>query len=251
MLESIMPQPDVYVSVIVPAYNEAERIAKTLLRFNEYLSPQPYQYEILVVNDGSTDNTKAVVEGLKNEIENLYFLDRGENRGKGYTVKEGMLKAHGKIRLFADADNATDISHFEKMRPFFDQGYDVVVCSRDPKDATGAEQAVPQPLFKRFLGYLGNLFIQYMAVPGIWDTQCGFKAFRNHAAEKIFSKTRISRWAFDVEVLAIAKLLHYKIAIVPAHWVNDLKTHVKFSGYMKSLWEVFKINRNLKKDIYH
>ncbi len=245
-----MPQLDVYLSVIVPAYNEAERIAKTLLRFNEYLSPQPYNYEILVVNDGSTDKTAEVVEDLKGQIKNIDFFDRKENCGKGFTVREGMLKAHGKIRLFADADNATDISHFEKMRPFFDQGYDIVICSRDPKDAKGAAQSVSQPLLKRFLGRLGNLFIQYMAVPGIWDTQCGFKAFRNYAADKIFVKTLVSRWAFDVEALALARLFNYKIGIIPAHWINDPKTHVTGSGYLKSLWEVFKINRNLKTKKY-
>src|SRR3989344_7654898 len=114
-----MPQPDVYLSVVVPAYNEADRIEKTLRRFNEYLSVQPYNYEIVVVSDGSRDATANVVARLVAEIKNLRFIDRKENKGKGYTVREGMLATRGKIRLFADADNATDISHFERMRSFF------------------------------------------------------------------------------------------------------------------------------------
>ena len=94
---------------------------------------------------------------------------------------------------------------------------------------------------------MGNLYIQYMAVRGIWDTQCGFKAFRDFAAEKIFSLALIDRWAFDVEALAIARKMDYRIAIVPAYWENDPKTHVSFMAYFKTLWEVFKINRSMKR----
>src|SRR3989344_7404293 len=242
-----MPKPDIYLSVIIPAYNEAERLPKTLRRFQEYFAVQAYSYEILVVNDGSRDDTGVFAKKMMGEIKNLRLIDRGRNMGKGYSVREGMLAAYGKIRLFADADNATDISHFDKMRAFFDSGYDVVICSRDSKDATGAKQAVAQAWWKRMLGNMGNLYIQWMAVPGIWDTQCGFKAFRDYAAEKIFSAAQTNRWAFDVEALALARKLNYKIGIVPANWVNDPRTTVRFSGYLSTLWEVFKISRNIKK----
>lgn len=220
---------------------------KTLRRFNEYFAAQAYSYEIIVVNDGSKDITADVVSSKESEIKNLRLIDRKRNMGKGYSVREGMLKAYGRIRLFADADNATDISHFEKMRPFFDQGYEAVICSRDLKDAPGARQAVPQVWWKRMLGNLGNLYIQWLAVPGIWDTQCGFKAFRDFAAEKIFSAAKINRWAFDVEALALARKFGYKIGIVPANWINDPRSAVKVSSYFRTLWEVYKIRRNLKK----
>ena len=118
-----MPKPDVYLSVIIPAYNEAEKLPKTLRRFNEYFSAQAYSYEILVVNDGSKDKTVDIVGSMEREVKNLRLIDRKKNMGKGYTVRDGMLAAYGKIRLFADADNATDISHFEKMRTLFDKGY--------------------------------------------------------------------------------------------------------------------------------
>lgn len=242
-----MPKPDVYLSVIIPAYNEAEKLPKTLRRFNEYFVAQPHSYEILVVNDGSGDGTAEIAVKMAGEIKNLRVIDRKKNMGKGYSVREGMLAANGRIRLFADADNATDIAHFEAMRPFFDQGYEVAICSRDPKDAPGAKQAVPQVWWKRFLGNLGNLYIQWLAIPGIWDTQCGFKAFRDFAAEKIFSTSAINRWAFDVEALALAKRFGYKIGIIPANWINDPRTSVNFFSYFKTLWEVFKINRRLKK----
>lgn len=241
-----MLQSDIFLSVIVPAYNEEDRIRRTLKRFHEYLSAQPFSYEILVVNDGSRDHTAEIVEEMKREIKNLYLLNRKENKGKGFSVREGMLKTQGKIRLFADADNATDISHFDKMRPFFDKGYDVVIASRDKKDAAGARQSVSQSWYKRLLGNLGNLYIQRLAVKGIWDTQCGFKAFRDYAAEKIFSVSKIDGWMFDVEALALARKLNFKIGIIPANWINDPKTHVRFSSYLKSLWEVYKIHKRLK-----
>src|SRR3989344_9348991 len=114
-----MPKPDIYLSVIVPAYNEADRLPKTLRRFQEYFSAQPYSDEILVVSDGSRDGTVEAAEKLAGEIKNLRVIGREKNMGKGYTVREGMFVAYGRIRLFADADNATDISHFEKMRLLF------------------------------------------------------------------------------------------------------------------------------------
>lgn len=242
-----MPKPDVYLSVIIPAYNEAGRLPKTLRRFQEYFSAQPYNYEIIVVADGARDNTADVVRNMERDIKNIRLIERKKNMGKGYTVREGMLAAYGRIRLFADADNATDISHFDKMRPFFDEGFDVVICSRDAKDAPDAKQSVSQAWWKRLLGNMGNLYIQWMVIPGIWDTQCGFKAFRDYAAEKIFSAAKINRWAFDVEALALAKCFRYKIGIIPANWVNDPLTTVSLTAYFRTLWEVFKIRRSIRK----
>lgn len=234
-----------YLSVIIPAYNEGERIIKTIQRISEYLQKQNYSYEILVVSDGSKDETAEIISNLKSQISNLNLIDRKENKGKGYTVREGMLAAKGQIRLFTDADNSTDISYFEKMMPLFESGYDIVISTRDSKDAVGASQEVPQPWYKRLMGNLGNLYIQILAVPGIWDTQNGFKAFTAEAAEKIFCLAKIERWAFDVEALALARKFKYKIGIIPVHWINDPKSHVKLSGYFKVLLDVLKIRWNL------
>ena len=254
-----MSQSDIYLSVIVPAYNEAERLPKTLRRFQDYLSAAPFSSEIIVVLDGPADQTLEILQSMSPEVKNLKIFERRPNRGKGYTVKEGMLQALGRIRLFSDADNSTDISHFDRMRPLFDQGYDLVVCSRHPKDAPGAKQAAPQAWHKRLLGHMGNLFVQLVAVRGIWDTQCGFKAFRDSAAEKIFSQTVIERWGVDIEVLALARALGYKIGIVPASWINDPRSHMTLLGYFQVLCETIKnsvefiqrqvptVNRPLKK----
>ena len=236
---------NIYLSVIIPAYNESKRITNTLLDIDLYLSKQKYDYEIVVVDDGSKDNTVKVVNELTQLVKNLRIIDNKENHGKGWVVRQGMLESLGQIRLFMDADNATTINHFEKMIPLFEQGYSVVVGSRDNKDAAGAKQAVPQSFFKRLLGNSGNLLIQFLAVPGIWDTQCGFKAFTNKVAEDIFRLSLINRWGFDIEALALAKKLKHKIGIIPVNWINDPNSRVTLRGYLNTFRELFKIKWNL------
>ena len=239
------------LSVIVPAYNEAARLPQTLRRFHEYLAAGPLSYEIFVVLDGPTDDTRDVALSLTAQIENLKVVERSVNRGKGYTVRQGMLLATGKVLLFADADNSTDIEHFEKMKPLFDQGYDLVIASRNPRDAQGAQQVVAQAWYKRFIGQLGNRWVQWLAVPGIWDTQCGFKAFRREVAERIFTQATIDGWAFDIEALALARAMQYKIGIIAAHWTNDERSHVRWFDYFRVLRDTLKVRRNLLTQKYH
>ncbi|MBI2038715.1 MAG: glycosyltransferase family 2 protein [Candidatus Niyogibacteria bacterium] len=236
-----------YLSVIIPAYNEESRIGKTLDAVSGYLKKQDFSSEVIVVSGGSTDRTVEVARSKASEIPDLSVVaqTKQENRGKGEAVKAGMLRASGTIRLFTDADNSTDIAHFDKMRPLFDEGYDVVIGSRHPWDAAGARQAVSQAWYKRLMGQAGNLFIQLVAVWGIWDTQCGFKAFRDEAAQKIFSRQRISGWGFDVEALALARKFGYRIGIIPVYWINDPVSHVRFSTYFHVLWETVMVRLNL------
>ena len=161
-----------------------------------------------------------------------------------------MLAAVGQIRLFCDADNSTDIGHFDKMTPLLDQGYDVVIASRNDLDVAGAEQVVAQAWHKRAVGRLGNQIVQRLAVPGIWDTQCGFKAFRAAAAERIFSQTTIERWGFDIEALALAQALNFRIGIIPAHWINDDRSHVRSLDYLNVLADTWAVRRNLRAGKY-
>jgi dolichyl-phosphate beta-glucosyltransferase len=246
-----MPETNIDLSIIVPAYNEAERLPKTLRRLQEYLNARDLSYEILIILDGPTDNTRKVLDGMVSEMCGVRILEWKVNRGKGYAVKTGMLNARGRVRLFTDADNSTDISHLEQMLVLFEQDHDLVICSRHPRDAAGARQVVPQPRHKRLIGSLGNLFIRLVAVRGIWDTQCGFKGFRDYAAEKLFSQSSIERWGFDIEILALAKAVKYKIGIVPAYWVNDLRSHVGMSGYLDSFREMLLVRRNLSRGKYN
>lgn len=231
-----MTQP--FLSVIIPAYNEAERLPLTLVDIDKHLSKAEYSSEILVVNDGSTDRTSEVVTKMMGMIKNLKLVDNQVNRGKGAVVRQGMLVAKGAIRIFTDADNSTSIDQFNKMTPYFKEGFDVVIGSRAIK---GSRLEPPQPLYRRIPGKIGNLIIQTLLLWGIWDTQCGFKAFSERAAERTFQQARITGWGFDVEVLALAKKLGYRIKEVPVVWVNNPFSHLGASAYLKTLVETLKI----------
>lgn len=236
-----------YLSVVVPTYNESKRVPMTLVDIDRRLKEMDLpSYEIVVVDDGSKDNTVEILEKFKELITGLRVIANEENHGKGAVVRQGMLAARGEIRLFMDADNSTTVDQFAKMQPYFEDGVPVVICSRAIR---GAELSPPQPWYKGLFGKAGNLFIQALVLPGIWDTQCGFKAFTQAAAEDIFSRQQIERWAFDIEILALAKKLGYKIQEVPAHWVNDLRSHVKAADYLQVLWKTVLIAWRLRRGL--
>lgn len=246
-----MAQP--YLSVIIPAYKEAERLPMTLLAVDRYLRTVEYGYEILVVNDGSPDRTAEIVKKMAGAIKNLKLIDNQANRGKGAVVRQGMLLAKGRYRLFMDADNSTSVDQFKNMIPYFsadppaetsaqagggEEGCDVVIGSRAMKES---HQTPPQPWIRQLAGKIGNIIIQVLVLPGIWDTQCGFKAFSDRAAEEIFERAKITRWGFDVEALALAKRLGYRTKEIPVIWVNDTRSTVSASAYLQTLLETLKI----------
>jgi len=241
----------VNLSVVIPAYNEERRIEKTLREIEKYLSRQNYTFEIIVVSDGSRDKTAEVVENLKSQIKNLRLIDNKENRGKGFVVKQGMLQAKGKYRLFTDADNSTSIDHVEKMWLEFEKGAEVVIGTRDGRDAKGACQAHPQSWWRRLLGDVFNIFVKIVCgLWGFWDTQCGFKCFTQDAAKNIFPKCKIERFSFDPEILVIAKKDGFKINKIPVYWINDPESKVKFKSMVKMGIDLIKIRLNLIKGVY-
>lgn len=239
----------IFLSVVIPAYNEELRLPQTLAGVVNYLKHQPYTWEVAVVNDGSSDRTTSIVEDTHagdNRVRIVEY-DKPGNRGKGYAVRFGMLCVVGKYRLFMDADNSTTVDHFEQFRPLLESGNDVVIGSRAAK---GAEIAVHQAWWKEFLGVLGNRWIRFWAMPGIQDTQAGFKVFTGEAAEDVFPRLTIDRWGFDVEALAVARRQGYKIAERPIRWANDPNTKVSFKTYFEVLIEVVKIRWNIWKGVY-
>ncbi len=240
-----MAQP--YLSVVIPAYNEAERIPAALLAMDKHLSTVDYSYEIVVVDDGSTDNTPVIVEGMTKMVKNLRLVIAKENQGKGGTVRRGMREATGMIRLFTDADNSTSIDQFERMMPLFKEGYGIVIGSRA---AHGAELDPPEPFYRQVAGKVLNLIVQVLLLPGIWDTQCGFKAYTAEAAERIFAASRINGWGFDVETLVLGRRMGYRIKEMPVRWVDDTRSHVRFSAGLQFLSEIGKIRWWLWRDEY-
>jgi dolichyl-phosphate beta-glucosyltransferase len=243
--------PEIYLSVIVPAYNEEKRLLETLREIDKYLRSQNYESEILVVSDGSTDRTNEITKNLMVEINNLRLLEFPKKKGKGFGVRQGMLEAEGYYRLFTDADNSTSVDQVEKMLPYLkgtcpepvEGGYDVVIGSRDIR---GAVLDPPQPWQRRFTGEAFKLVRKIII--GLWeieDTQCGFKCFTKKAAGKIFPKCKIDRFSFDAEVLLIAKKLKYKIKEIPIYWKNDLASKVKFKSMVKMAIDLIKIKWNL------
>lgn len=237
------------LSVIIPAYNEERRISKTILDIDKYLSKQKYTYEIVVLDDGSKDRTKFVVEKFQDVVKNLRIISDSKNHGKGYVVRRGLLEAKGDFRVFTDADNSTAIDHVEKMWPFVDQGYEVIIGSRDVK---GAVIAVPQVWYRRvLLGNTFNLLVQAICgLWGIWDTQCGFKGLTKKAVEDIMPGCKIDRWAFDPEILVLAKKKGYKIKEIPVTWINDPESKVKLKSTIKMLLDVLKIRWNMIRGRY-
>lgn len=232
-----------YLSVIIPAYNEEKRITKSLMEIDGYLRLQKYEYEIIVVNDGSADKTVEVIRKLEPQVKNLFLIDNKKNQGKGFAVRQGFLKATGKYKLFADADNSVSINQIENFFPYFKQNYDILIASRNLK---GSALRPAQPLQRRALGYAFSLIFKiFIGVCGIKDSQCGFKIFTKKSAEDILPRCRINRWSFDAEILAIAKKLGYKIKEVPVIWKNDSNSRVNLAGMFGAVKDLVKIKLRL------
>lgn len=230
-----------YLSVIIPAYKEGERIGRNLLEIEKYLSHQNFDYEVLVVVDGSPDNTAEVARNYSSHITNLRVIDNKENHGKGYVVRQGLLEAKGKYRVFLDADGSTSISHLEKFLPEFENGYDVVIGSRDIE---GAFIQVHQPKHRELMGDGGNWLIRIIL--GLWkypDTQCGFKMLSAKAAEEVASRMVVDRFGFDFELIVLAEKLGFKVKQMPVRWMNEEGSTVGLTGkngFIQVLIDLFK-----------
>jgi dolichyl-phosphate beta-glucosyltransferase len=230
-----MFKPD--ISLIIPAYNEAERIGKSLLSAQNYLKDNFETYEIVVVDDGSTDGTANLARNYGDSVK-VFQLER--NSGKGAAVRKGMLESSGRIRVFSDADFSTPIYELKKIIGELESGADICIGSR----AIQPELIkVHQPFFRELLGKTFNLFVRTILFSGIKDTQCGFKGFKDYAAEQVFSKAKIDGFGFDVEILYIAKKENFRIKQVPVEWFNDDRTTVSPVKGLKAFFELFEIKR--------
>lgn len=236
-----------YLSVIIPAYREAERIGENLLEIENYLSSKNYTYEVLVVTDGSPDDTAKIARSRSSEVKNLRVIENKENHGKGYVVRQGLLEARGDLRLFLDADGSTSINHLDSFLPEFEKGFDVVIGSRDIE---GAFVQVPQPKIRILMGNMGNWAIR--VVLGLWsypDTQCGFKILTEKAAQAVASRMVVDRFGFDFELIILAKKLGFKIKQMPVRWLNEEGSTVGGlfgpNGFLQVLIDLFKTRLRL------
>jgi len=225
------------LSVIIPIYNEEQRLPNTLKKVSEYLEKQSYEYEIIAVNDGSGDRTGNILKESVSTVPSLRIVEI-RHRGKGSAVKQGMLEAKGEILLFTDADNSTSIDQVEKMFPWLSQGYGVVIGSRDVE---GAVLKPPQSWFRNLVTGEGFKFLRKILV-GLWDiedSQCGFKAFSREAAKKVFPRSRIEQFAFDPEVLYLARKFGYKIKEIPVVWANNVHSKVNTRSTVQMGFDLF------------
>jgi dolichyl-phosphate beta-glucosyltransferase len=238
-----------FLSVIVPAYNEERRLGDTLKRTHDYLRARFQRFEILVVNDGSTDRTGEVVDAFAKQAPEVELVQLRENSGKGCAVRTGMLAAEGDYVLFSDADLSTPIEEVEKALALMAKGYDVVIASRALPES---DVQVHQNFLRETMGKTFNRVVRLFSRLPFPDTQCGFKCFTREAAQDVFSRALINGFAFDVEALVLARKLGYRMADFPVRWINSPDSRVRiFSSPLQMLWEVVKVRVNLIRGRYN
>jgi dolichyl-phosphate beta-glucosyltransferase len=239
----------VKLSVVIPAYNEEQRLGPTLERVSSYLeSTRPGDWELVIVDDGSRDRTPQLVEEARQKWPQIRLIRNSPNRGKGYSVRVGVMESQGEQVLFSDADLSSPIEEIERLVPFYENGYDVVIGSRD---IIGSQIEVAQPLHRRVMGYTFMVLRDWIAVSGFRDTQCGFKLFRRNAAREVFTRSRVAGFCFDVEILAIAQTLGYRMCETPVIWRNDERSTVSpIKDSVKMLADLFRIRWNIIRGLY-
>lgn len=210
-------------SLIIPAYNESARLGSTLERVLAYVHAQGWNAEVIVVNDGSRDNTAEIVKSFAAKNPILRLVENPGNRGKGYSVRNGMLNARGEILLFSDADLSSPIEEAPKLLAALDQGADIAIGSRWLRSETQTQR---QPLHRQLFGRIFNLLLRLTLGLKFKDTQCGFKAFKQPAARIIFPLQKIERWGFDPEILFLARKFGFKVKEIPVVWGHSGGTRI-------------------------
>lgn len=230
------------LSIVIPAYNESARIEDALERVMSCVAAQGWDAEVLVVDDGSKDDTAAIVKRWMHDHPRLHLVQNPGNRGKGYSVRNGLLQAAGEVVMFTDADLSAPMEEAERLIAAINDGADVAIGSRW---LDRARQTIHQPLYRQFFGRCFNWITRTVMGLPFKDTQCGFKAFRREAAQVIFRLQTIERWGFDPEILFIAQKLKYEIREVPVTWGHDERSRISYlKDGMKMLEDMARIRTN-------
>jgi dolichyl-phosphate beta-glucosyltransferase len=234
------------ISIIIAAFNEEKRIIPSLLKIKEYLTKQDLPYEIIVVDDGSTDGTHAVVTDLIKDIPYLKVIHYAPNKGKGHALRTGVLASKGDIILLSDADLSTPIEELSKLSPLIhNHKCDIAIGSR----ALALSEIVKkQPWWRQNMGKLFNKLVKALVIEDFKDTQCGFKVFRGDIARNLFKEAHIDRFAYDVEILAIGKKKGCKIVEAPVRWINSPESKVNpVRDSIQMLFDLLKIRMTIGK----
>lgn len=239
-----MNQP--LLSVIIPAHNEEQRLPPSLDQLHSFLSRQSYQAEVIVVENGSQDRTFEVASEYIAHMPNLRVIQE-KMPGKGLAVRSGMLAAEGKYRIFCDADFSMPVEEINKFVPTAEQSYDVAIASRE----LSASVRINEPEYRHRIGRIFNGMVRWAVLPGLQDTQCGFKAFRGEVAENVFRIQTLPGWSFDAEVLVIARKQGYTITEVPITWYYKPGTRLHIiKDSLKMAYDLLTIRRNARQGIY-
>lgn len=237
------------LSIVVPAYNAAGKLPRCVEETSRFLAGAGIRGEIVVVNDGSQDETGALATDLAAQYPAVRVLTNDRNRGKGYSVRRGMLAAHGERIMYMDDDLSTPLEEYARLAAKLDEGFD---CAFGSRAAPGAELAVHQPFVREQLGRLGNRVIQGIcpSLKGFRDTQCGFKLYRREVALRVFPLQRIERWGFDFEILHLLRKGGYRVAEVPVRWAHSDGSRVRPGDYARTFGELVSVRVNDLKGHY-
>lgn len=217
------------ISIVIPVYNEERRLPQTLPPVLAYLARQPFPWEVVCVDDGSTDRTVEIVAGMARKCPELRLL-RMPHRGKGHAVRAGMLAARGARRFYSDADFSVPIADLNRFLPVLEEA-EVAIGSREAPGAIRYQE----PAYRHLMGRVYNALVRLLLLPGIQDTQCGFKGFREEVVEPLFSRQGMEGWGFDVELLYLARRAGYRIIEVPVHWTYGQHSRLR---PMRDAWRM-------------
>jgi dolichyl-phosphate beta-glucosyltransferase len=235
-------------SIVIPAYNESSRIRPTLEKILRYSKEQNWDMEIVVVDDGSRDDTAEIIREYGKVHPQIHLVENPGNHGKGYSVRNGMLHAQGDICLFTDADLSSPIGEAQKLFEAIGEGADIAIGSRWLRAELQTER---QPLYRQLLGRIFNLALRVVLGLNFADTQCGFKAFRREAVKRVFPLQRIERWGFDPEILFLARKLGFTVKEIPVVWAHSEGTRLHpFRDGLRMFVEVLHIRWNSIKGSY-
>jgi dolichyl-phosphate beta-glucosyltransferase len=235
-----------FLTIVIPAYNEETRLPRTLEAVAEFVEAQPYQAEVLIVDDGSTDRTAEIVKQFSAQHPCVWLV-RAPHGGKGHAVKAGMLQARGEYAFLCDADLAMPITELSKFLPPQQNSYHVAIGSREVKGSVRYHE----PAYRHLMGRVFNWLVKVAAVPGFEDTQCGFKCFHREVINDLFSHQTIDGWGFDVEVLFIAQKRGYRIIEVPIHWYYQTESKVQpVRDTVRMIREIIKVRQNGWRGVY-